>query len=309
MAGERRTSGCRCLELLPDGSYRSVLIKTSDHGAARRDELTEAARRGEDLDPALARHVRVVEYEVTDRDGEDALIALVTTITDWQAAPARRPGLGLPRKMAARDRERAGQDRPARPRQDPALRQPGAGPAGDLGLPPDRLGRQRPDQRRRRGRLDRPRAGSASPRPSASSAGPSARPFPPQQADEAPGPRHGRDHQEKEPQPRPPHRSCPRAVKRWRPSHTPSRNQATRHVRHNGPAHHQARQPRKPPAQQHEQHKLNGIGRRIAPLLTHDHERRAGGAGRRPGWAAPRRGGGRGEGGAGGGEGSPAGPA
>jgi hypothetical protein len=75
------------LELLPDGSYRSVLVKTSVKGT-RRDSLVEAARRGEDLDPALARHVRVIEYEVTDRDGEDGLIALVATITDWRAAPA-----------------------------------------------------------------------------------------------------------------------------------------------------------------------------------------------------------------------------
>jgi hypothetical protein len=79
--------GLPCLELLPDGSYRSVVMKASLRGARRRD-LEEAARRGEDLDPALARHVRVVEYEVTDRDGEDALVTLVTTITDWQAAPA-----------------------------------------------------------------------------------------------------------------------------------------------------------------------------------------------------------------------------
>jgi hypothetical protein len=79
--------GLPFLELLPDGSYRSVLVKTSVKGA-RRAGLAEAARRGEDLDPALARHVRVVEYEVTDRDGDGELIALVTTITDWQAAPA-----------------------------------------------------------------------------------------------------------------------------------------------------------------------------------------------------------------------------
>ena len=79
--------GLPFLELLPDGSYRSVLIKTSVKGS-RRQGLTEAARRGEDLDPALARSVRVVEYEVTGRDGEGGLIALVTTITDWQAAPA-----------------------------------------------------------------------------------------------------------------------------------------------------------------------------------------------------------------------------
>ena len=75
------------LELLPDGSYRSVLVKTSITGS-RRDALIEAARRGEDLDPARARHVRVTEYDVPDRDGEGELIALITTITDWQAAPA-----------------------------------------------------------------------------------------------------------------------------------------------------------------------------------------------------------------------------
>jgi hypothetical protein len=76
------------LELLPDGSYRSVLVKTSITGS-RRDGLIEAARRGEDLDPARARHVRVAEYQVTDRDGEGELVALITTIADWQAAPAQ----------------------------------------------------------------------------------------------------------------------------------------------------------------------------------------------------------------------------
>ena len=77
------------LELLPDGSYRSVLVKPGI-SAARRQLLTEAARRGEELDGDLARYVRVVEYEVPDRagDGEDELIALVTTITDFRAAPA-----------------------------------------------------------------------------------------------------------------------------------------------------------------------------------------------------------------------------
>ena len=56
------------LELLPDGSYRSVLVSPKIKGTARK-QLTEAARAGEDLDPARARHVRVVEYEVPDRDG------------------------------------------------------------------------------------------------------------------------------------------------------------------------------------------------------------------------------------------------
>jgi Insertion element 4 transposase N-terminal len=74
------------LELLPDGSYRSVLVRTSAEGR-RRDALIEAARLGQDLDPALARHVRVIEYEVPG-SGEDGLIALATTITDHCAAPA-----------------------------------------------------------------------------------------------------------------------------------------------------------------------------------------------------------------------------
>jgi len=77
------------LELLPDGSYRSVLIwpKASPK---QRQALTEAARRGEDLDPDRARPVRVIEYDVPDRDGDgkDELIALVTTITDRRRAPA-----------------------------------------------------------------------------------------------------------------------------------------------------------------------------------------------------------------------------
>ena len=76
------------LELLPDGSYRSVLVKTSITGRRRDDAVVEAARRGEDLDPAQARHVRVVEYDITGRDGDGELIALLTTVMDWQAAPA-----------------------------------------------------------------------------------------------------------------------------------------------------------------------------------------------------------------------------
>ena len=75
------------LEILPDGSYRSVLASPKVKGTARQ-ELVEAARAGADLDEARARHVRVIEYEVPDRDGDDELIALVTTITDLREAPA-----------------------------------------------------------------------------------------------------------------------------------------------------------------------------------------------------------------------------
>ena len=74
------------LELLPDGSGRSVLIQPRVSPASRR-LLTEAAGRGEDLDPDQARYVRVITYDVPDRDGEP--IVLVTTITDWRAAPAK----------------------------------------------------------------------------------------------------------------------------------------------------------------------------------------------------------------------------
>ncbi len=75
------------LALLPDGSYRSVLISPAVRGS-HRDALLAAAARGEDLDPAAGRYVRVIEYEVTDRDGADELIALVTTITDPRLASA-----------------------------------------------------------------------------------------------------------------------------------------------------------------------------------------------------------------------------
>lgn len=75
------------LELLPDGSYRSVLIAPGITGR-KREALTGAAERGDGLDGSQARYVRVIEYEVPDRDGEDELIALVTTITDLRLAPA-----------------------------------------------------------------------------------------------------------------------------------------------------------------------------------------------------------------------------
>jgi Insertion element 4 transposase N-terminal/Transposase DDE domain len=77
------------LELLPDGSYRSVLVNPKTGGKAR-NQLIEAARAGKDLDEDKARHVRVVEYTVPDRDGDGTgeVIALVTTITQMTAAAA-----------------------------------------------------------------------------------------------------------------------------------------------------------------------------------------------------------------------------
>jgi len=77
------------LEILPDGSYRSVLVNPKIRGKARQ-ALIEAARAGQDLDEDQARHVRVIEYQVPGRagDGNGEVIALVTTITEMTAAPA-----------------------------------------------------------------------------------------------------------------------------------------------------------------------------------------------------------------------------
>src|SRR6185437_6258730 len=75
------------LDLLPDGSYSSVLINPKISTKVR-EALTEAARAGQDLDPARARRVRVTEYEIPDRSDGSELIALVTTITEMTDAPA-----------------------------------------------------------------------------------------------------------------------------------------------------------------------------------------------------------------------------
>jgi hypothetical protein len=78
------------LELLPDGSYLSVVARPTLHDKAR-NNLIAAARAGEYLDPAQAMRVRVIEYEIPgrDSDGSGELIALITTITDPAAASAQ----------------------------------------------------------------------------------------------------------------------------------------------------------------------------------------------------------------------------
>ena len=66
-----------------------MLVNPKIRGKARQ-ALTGAARAGADLDEDQARCVRVIEYEVPDRDGDGKgeVIALVTTITGMTAAPA-----------------------------------------------------------------------------------------------------------------------------------------------------------------------------------------------------------------------------
>lgn len=77
------------LEFFPDGSYLSVVVNPKVRGKARA-AILGAARAGDDLDPDRARYVRVVEYEVPDREGagKDEIIALITTILDFTDAPA-----------------------------------------------------------------------------------------------------------------------------------------------------------------------------------------------------------------------------
>jgi hypothetical protein len=82
------------LELLPDGSYTSVVARPALHDKAR-NKLIAAARDGEHLDPGQATRVRVIEYEIPDRDGDGSgeLTALITTITDPAAASAQELAL------------------------------------------------------------------------------------------------------------------------------------------------------------------------------------------------------------------------
>jgi hypothetical protein len=71
------------LRVLEDGSYLSVVIH-GDHRGARRAHLLEAARDGAEVDPDHAAIVRVVEYEVPDREGNGSgeLVCVITTILD-----------------------------------------------------------------------------------------------------------------------------------------------------------------------------------------------------------------------------------
>jgi len=64
-----------------DGSYLALVIDPKIRGTAR-DRLVHAARDGLDVDERQARLVRVIQYEVTGRDGDDELICLITTIVD-----------------------------------------------------------------------------------------------------------------------------------------------------------------------------------------------------------------------------------
>jgi hypothetical protein len=74
---------------LGDGSYLSVLITKKVRSTTRRAAILTAAAAGDELDPAEAVVVRVIEYTVPDRgDNPDEVIRVITTITDPADAPA-----------------------------------------------------------------------------------------------------------------------------------------------------------------------------------------------------------------------------
>jgi hypothetical protein len=75
------------IDVLPDGTYVSVLIDPKLR-TQRREATIRAARDGEDLDPQVARLVRVIEYDVPDRvgNGHGELIVLLSTILDPEQA-------------------------------------------------------------------------------------------------------------------------------------------------------------------------------------------------------------------------------
>jgi hypothetical protein len=71
------------VEVLADGTYVSVVMDARVR-AGRREKILATARAGGELDPRVAHLVRVVEYDVPDRDGNGSgeLIVLITSITD-----------------------------------------------------------------------------------------------------------------------------------------------------------------------------------------------------------------------------------
>src|SRR5262249_20339170 len=71
------------IEPLPDGSYRSIVINPKITGA-RRAALIGRARHGHEIPQDSAIPVRVVEYEIPDREGNGTgeLICLITSILD-----------------------------------------------------------------------------------------------------------------------------------------------------------------------------------------------------------------------------------
>lgn len=77
------------LAWLPDGSYLSLAINPKIRGT-RREHLIQHAKTGADIDPAEAYRVRVVEYDIPDREGNgtNEIICVITSILDPAEATA-----------------------------------------------------------------------------------------------------------------------------------------------------------------------------------------------------------------------------
>lgn len=76
--------------VLDDGSYLSLLINPANRNPARRKAILETARNGGEIAAQDGHLVRVIEYDVPDREGNDTgeLIVLLSTITQVEAAGA-----------------------------------------------------------------------------------------------------------------------------------------------------------------------------------------------------------------------------
>ena len=74
---------------LPDGSYLSLVINPNIRGK-RRQQLIEDARDGSSIDSEHGRLMRVVEYDIPDREetGKGEIICLITSVLDPAEATA-----------------------------------------------------------------------------------------------------------------------------------------------------------------------------------------------------------------------------
>lgn len=81
--------GLPLLRWLPDGSYLSVICHPKT-GQRHRRELLRMADEGTPIDPAEAHVVRVVEYDIPDREGSGAgeIICVITSLLDPAEATA-----------------------------------------------------------------------------------------------------------------------------------------------------------------------------------------------------------------------------
>ena len=79
------------LRWLPDGSYLSVVCHPKIQGR-RREELIRRAQSGADIDAEEAHVVRVVEYEIPDREGNgsDEILCVMTSILEPADATAEQ---------------------------------------------------------------------------------------------------------------------------------------------------------------------------------------------------------------------------